>query len=109
MDVFHRMAYMAAARLMGTSAGRRITNEQLAGELEQVALSDPELAEHYARLAAAVPAWRPNGPWKTPISNRPSGYRQSTGRGPREPPLRRPGLDRRLAKRFVLCLPRTGL
>ena len=55
MDVFHRMAYFAAAKLMGTSASRRITNEQLAAELERIALDDPDLAEHYARLAAAAP------------------------------------------------------
>ena len=30
--------------------------EQLAEQLEQMALSDPDLAEHYARLAAALPA-----------------------------------------------------
>jgi hypothetical protein len=56
MDIFRRMASMAAANLLGASAGRRITNEQLALQLEQMALTDPELAEHYARLAAAVPA-----------------------------------------------------
>ncbi len=56
MEVFHRMAYLAAAKLLGASAGRRITNEQLAAELEQMALSDPDLAEHYARMAAALPA-----------------------------------------------------
>ena len=46
---------MAAANLLGASAERRITNEQLSAELEQMALSDPDLAEHYARMAAAVP------------------------------------------------------
>jgi hypothetical protein len=56
MDVFHRMAYLAAANLMGVSAGRRMTNEQLAKQLEQMALGDPDLAEHYARLSAALPA-----------------------------------------------------
>ena len=50
------MASMAAANLLGALAGRRITNEQLALQMEQMALTDPELAEHYARLAAAVPA-----------------------------------------------------
>ncbi len=55
MELFHRMAYMAAANLLGASAERRITNEQLSEQLEQMALSDPELAEHYARMAAAVP------------------------------------------------------
>jgi hypothetical protein len=49
------MAHMAAANLLGASAERRITNEQLSAELEQMALSDPDLAEHYARMAAAVP------------------------------------------------------
>jgi hypothetical protein len=56
MEVFHRMAYLAAGKLLGASADRRITNEQLAEELEQVALSDPDLADHYARVAAALPA-----------------------------------------------------
>ena len=56
MEVFHRMAYLAAGELLGVSAGRRITNEQLAQRLEQTALGDPELAEHYARMAADLPA-----------------------------------------------------
>ena len=56
MELFHRMAYLAAANLLGASAERRITNEQLSEQLEQMALSDPELAEHYARMAAALPA-----------------------------------------------------
>ena len=56
MEVFHRMAHLAAGKLLGASAGRRITTEQLAEQLEQMALSDPDLAEHYARLAAALPA-----------------------------------------------------
>ena len=56
MEVFHRMAYLAAGKLLGASAGRRITNEQLAEQLEQMALSDPDLAEHYTRMAAALPA-----------------------------------------------------
>jgi hypothetical protein len=56
MELFRRMASMAAANLLGASAGRRITNEQLAAQFEQMAFSDPELAEHYARMAAAVPA-----------------------------------------------------
>ncbi len=58
MKVFHRMANLAAAKLLGASAGRRITNEQLAEQLEQMVLGDPELAEHYGRLAAALPALR---------------------------------------------------
>ena len=33
MELFHRMAYLASAKLMGASANRRITNEQLAKEL----------------------------------------------------------------------------
>jgi hypothetical protein len=56
MDLFHRMAYLAAANLMGASAELRISNQQLSAELEQMALSDPELAEHYARMMAALPA-----------------------------------------------------
>jgi hypothetical protein len=56
MELFRRMASMASANLLGASAGQRITNAQLAAQLEQMALSDPELAEHYARLAAAVPS-----------------------------------------------------
>jgi len=58
MEVFRRMACLAAANLLGASASRRITNEQLAEQLEQLALSDPDLAEHYARMAAAVPAFQ---------------------------------------------------
>jgi hypothetical protein len=56
MEVFHRMAYLAAANLMGASASKRITNEQLAEQLEEMALSDPDLAEHYASMAAGLPA-----------------------------------------------------
>ena len=56
MDLFHRMADMAAASLLGASPERRITNEQLSAQLQQMAESDPELAEHFARMAAAVPA-----------------------------------------------------
>ena len=56
MEVFRRMSCLAAANLLGASAERRITNEQLAEQLEQLALSDPDLAEHYARMAAALPA-----------------------------------------------------
>jgi hypothetical protein len=51
MNLFNRLAAYAAARLLGTSADRRISNVQLAGELEHMALSDPDLAEHYAREA----------------------------------------------------------
>jgi len=50
------MASMAAANLLGASAARRITNEQLALQMEQMALNDPDLAEHFARLAAGLPA-----------------------------------------------------
>ncbi len=56
MELFHRMAYLASAQLQGVSARSRITNEKLAEELESLALSDSELAEHYARMAAALPA-----------------------------------------------------
>ena len=56
MQLFNRMAYLAAANLMGLSPQRRLSNEQLSEQLEQMALSDPELAEHYARMAAALPA-----------------------------------------------------
>jgi hypothetical protein len=49
MNLFNRIAAYAAARLLGSSADRRISTVQLAGELEQMALSDPDLAEHYAR------------------------------------------------------------
>jgi hypothetical protein len=50
------MARLAAGKLLGASAGRRITSEELAEELQEMALSDPELAEHYARMAVALPA-----------------------------------------------------
>jgi len=56
MELFHRMANLAAANLLGASAERRITNKQLSEQLEQMALSDPDLTEHYARMAAALPA-----------------------------------------------------
>ena len=56
MELFHRMAYLAAANLMGVSPQRRVTNEQLSEQLEEMALNDPDLAEHYARMAAALPA-----------------------------------------------------
>jgi hypothetical protein len=56
MELFRRMASVAAADLLGASAGQRITNQHLAAQLEQMALSDPELGEHYARLSAAVPS-----------------------------------------------------
>jgi len=56
MELFHRMASLAAANLLGASAERRITNDQLSEQLELMALSDPDLAEHYSRLAAALPA-----------------------------------------------------
>jgi hypothetical protein len=57
MELFHRMAYLASAKLMGSSANRRITNEQLVKELESMAVNDADLAEHYGRLAAALPAF----------------------------------------------------
>ena len=50
MKLFERMANLAAANLLGASAERRITNRQLSEELEQMALSDPELVGHYAWL-----------------------------------------------------------
>jgi hypothetical protein len=58
MELFHRMAYLASAELLGVSARHRITNEKLAEELESIALGDPELAEHYAHLVGALPALR---------------------------------------------------
>jgi hypothetical protein len=56
MELFHRVAYLASAELLGVSAEHRITNEKLAEELELIALSDPELAEYYAQMARALPA-----------------------------------------------------
>ncbi|MGO9111441.1 MAG: hypothetical protein ACLP9L_19615 [Thermoguttaceae bacterium] len=56
MRVFSRMAAVAASRLLGGSAESRWSNEQLAKQLEEMALDDPELAAHYRGLAAAVPA-----------------------------------------------------
>ena len=56
MRLFEQMAGFAAANLLGASADQRISNEQLSEQLERMALSDPELAEHYARLCAALPA-----------------------------------------------------
>ena len=49
---------MAASQLLGGSAESRWSNEQLAKQLEEMALDDPELAAHYRRLAEAVPALR---------------------------------------------------
>ena len=57
MTVFTKMASMASSRLLGASAERRISNEQLAEQMAEMALNDPELAAHHcARLAAAAPA-----------------------------------------------------
>jgi len=50
------MASMAASHLLGGSAESRSSNEQLAKQLEKIALDDPELAAHYRRLAEALPA-----------------------------------------------------
>jgi hypothetical protein len=50
------MASVAASRLLGASAESRCSNEELAQQLERMALDDPELAAHYQRLAEAVPA-----------------------------------------------------
>ena len=58
MDLFSRMARTAAADLLGTSAEQRTSNAELAQRLEQMALEDPELAAHYARMAAALPAFQ---------------------------------------------------
>jgi hypothetical protein len=56
MNVFNMMASVAANQLLGASAESRWSNEQLARQLEKLALDDPELAAHYQRLAEAVPA-----------------------------------------------------
>jgi hypothetical protein len=56
MNVFKVMASVAANQLLGGSAESRCSNEQLARQLEEMALDDPELAAHYRRLAEAVPA-----------------------------------------------------
>jgi len=58
------MANIAAANLLGASADQRISNQQLSEQLERMALSDPELAEHYARLAAASSALRAQRAWE---------------------------------------------
>jgi hypothetical protein len=58
MELFSRMASRAAADLLGSSADERISNADLARQLEQMALDDPELAAHYARMAAALPAFQ---------------------------------------------------
>jgi len=52
------MASMAAGQLLGGSAESRCSNEQLAKQLEEMALDDPELAAHYQRMAEAIPALR---------------------------------------------------
>ena len=56
MNVFRKMASVAASQLLGGSAESRCSNEQLAKQLEEIALDDPELAAHYRRMAEAVPA-----------------------------------------------------
>ena len=56
MNVFRKMASVAASQLLGGSAESRWSNEQLAQQLEAMAFDDPELAAHYRRLAEAVPA-----------------------------------------------------
>ncbi len=56
MLIFKRMAAAAASQLLGGSAESRLSNEQLAKLLEEMALDDPELAAHYQRLAEAIPA-----------------------------------------------------
>lgn len=56
MLIFKRMAVVAASQLLGASAENRCNNEQLAKLLEEMALNDPELAAHYARLEEALPA-----------------------------------------------------
>jgi hypothetical protein len=50
------MASLAASQLLGGSAESRWSDEQLAEQLQKMALDDPELAAHYQRLAEAVPA-----------------------------------------------------
>lgn len=52
------MARFAAAELLGRSAGNRISLPQLAAQMEEMAVNDPELAEHFRRQAAALPALR---------------------------------------------------
>jgi len=47
---------MAASQLLGGSAESRWSNEQVAKQLEEMALDDPELAAHYRDLAEAAPA-----------------------------------------------------
>jgi len=47
---------LAASQLLGGSAESRWSDEQLAEQLQKMALDDPELAAHYQRLAEAVPA-----------------------------------------------------
>jgi len=56
MILFKRMASVAASQLLGGSAESRCSNEQLAKQLEEMALDDPELAAHFQRLADALPA-----------------------------------------------------
>lgn len=55
MKAFREMAALASRQLLGASSGRRISNGELARLMEEIALNDPELAEHYARMAAARP------------------------------------------------------
>ncbi len=56
MRVFRTMAAVAASQLLGGSAESRWSNEQLAKQLEEMALDDPELAAHYQGLVKALPA-----------------------------------------------------
>ncbi|MGO9113771.1 MAG: hypothetical protein ACLP9L_31460 [Thermoguttaceae bacterium] len=54
MRVFTEMASVASSRLLGASAEGRISNEELAQQMAQMALNDPELAAHYARMAGTA-------------------------------------------------------
>lgn len=51
MYVFQRLAGLAASQLLGRTAENPASLDELAGSFESIALDDPELAEHYKRLA----------------------------------------------------------
>ena len=86
MELFHRMAYLAAANLLGTSAGRRITNEQFPSNWSRW----PSAIQSWPNTSPAwprpCPHYRSSGPWKTPNWNWCRGFRRPAGRGLLEQP-----------------------
>lgn len=55
MNVFKKIAGLAASELLGRSADNPASVDDLADKMESIALDDPELAEHYKRLEESGP------------------------------------------------------